>query len=286
MGMEINIKAGSTKELSSAVASGEERHIITDHERSTYNIEDGSLKDAVDKYFGKRPNDAYLHSETPWGDLYKTYGWDQVELILTPYNATITGITAAPTIVATQTFTNHSSVKGIFNVGIKQDVSETSESNWSQTDTISVGQSIKYGISFLGTGGGGTTTMSYSHAWGQGGSESKTITVGSECGVQVELQPGQSVKALLTATRGVMNVRVSYSAVLNGDTAINYNPTYKDHHFWALGIQNVMNAANLSYVRSFTEDIKIGYYSDAKIELQDAQGNNISTFNVCDKVGM
>ncbi len=125
--------------------------------------------------------------------------------------------------------------------------------------------------------------MSYSHSWGQGGSESMSITVGSSSGVQVELEPGESVEAVLAASRGVMKVRIVYKAYLTGDTAVNYNPTYKDHHFWALGIGGVMNAASLPTIRDYTEDIEIGYYSDSKIELRDPAGNLKAMFSVADK---
>ena len=45
-----------------------------------------------------------------------------------------------------------------------------------------------------GTGGGGETKLSYSHTWGKGGSESKSLTVGSDAGVSVDLE---SVGAVL-----------------------------------------------------------------------------------------
>lgn len=283
MGIEIRIKAGADAATSSVSASGSVQHIITDKERKTFGIEDSGLKNAVKEYFGKKPNDAYLHSPTPWDDLYKTYGWDEVQTILDVMSAKITGITSEPVIVATKKFVNSSTKKATFDASISDQVTNTTESNWSQTDTIEVGQKITYGISFLGAGGGGETSMSYSHSWGQGGSESKSITVGSSSGVSVELNPGESVEAVLTASRGVMKVRIVYTAYLVGDTAVNYNPTYKDHHFWALPITNVMGAASLSTTREFTEDIEIGYYSNAKIELRDPQGQLKATFFAVNK---
>ena len=114
--------------------------------------------------------------------------------------------------------------------------------------------------------------MSYSHAWGQGGSESKNITVGSSSGVSVELEPGESIEAQLTASRGVMKVRITYRAQLSGSTAINYNPPFKGHHFWGLDIGGVMQSGGLSNSIQFTEDIEVGYFSNAKIELRDPQG--------------
>jgi hypothetical protein len=283
MGISISIRAGANAATSSVDASGSVQHIITDTEVGTFGIQDGNLKNAVGKYFGKNPNDAYLHSPTPWNDLYKTYNWPQIETVLVVQSATITGITSEPVIVATKTFSNNSSRKATFNASISDQVNNTTESNWSQTNTISVEQKFKYNVSFLGAGGGGETTMSYSHSWGQGGSESKSITVGSDAGVSVELAPGESVEAQLTASRGVMKVRIVYKAYLTGLTAINYNPKFKDHHFWALDINGVMGAGGLSTIREFTEDIEIGYYSNSKIELKDPTGQLKAVHFAADK---
>lgn len=284
MGIEISVKAGVDTATSSVNALGSVQHIITDKERTTFDIEDKNLKNAVGKYFGKNPNDAFLHSPTPWDDLYKSYGWDQVQTVLIVKSATITGITSEPVIVATKTFSNNSSKKATFDASISDQVTNTTESNWSETNTIEVAQTISYGIEFLGCGSaGGSTSMSYNHSWGQGGSESKSISIGTTSGVSVELNPGESVEAVLSASRGVMKVRIVYKAYLIGCTAVNYNPTFKDHHFWGLNIGSVMNAAGISNIREFTEDIEIGYYSNAKIELRDPVGQLKAMFSMADR---
>jgi hypothetical protein len=273
MGIDISIQAGLTTGTSNASASGSVQHVITDTEVASFKITDGALKDAIGKYFGKRPNDAYLHSDTPWGDLYKTYGWPQVQTILVVESATITGITSEPVIVAQQTFKNDSSFKGTFNVGISQSVTNTATSSWTQTDTLTVGQKFTYKISFLGAGGGGETSLTYAHSWGETTTESKAITVGTTSGVSVVLDPGQAVDAVLTASRGVMKVRIVYRAYLTGDTAINYNPTYKDHHFWALDIGGVMAAGGIANSQTVTEDLEIGFYANSQVELRDPKTN-------------
>lgn len=276
--MDIEIKAGLTADTSSVTASGSDQHIITDQEVGSFGITDGPLKNAIAKYFGQGPNDAYLHSDTPWGDLYRTYGWPQVQTILVPESATITGLETQPTIVATQVFSNQSNVKGTFNVGISQQVANTTSSTWSKSDTITVGQKFTYKVSFLGTGGGGETSFSYSHTWGESKTESLTITVGQSSGVSVPLDPGQSVTAELTASRGTLKVRIVYKAYLIGSTAINYNPTYKGHHFWCLDLGSVMGAAGIPNLQRFTEDIEVGFYANSKIELKDATGSVTKTF--------
>jgi hypothetical protein len=271
-GITVSIVAGSDQAHSSVNATGSVQHIITDKERSTFGIQDGPLKNAVGKSFGKNPNDAYVHSPTPWGDLYKSYGWPEVQTLLVVQSAQLTGITSQPVVVATKSFTNQSSKKATFDASISDQVSNTTESNWSSTDSIEVGQKITYNVGFLGAGAGGETSMSYSHQWGQGGSESKSVTVGSTSGVSVELNPGESIEAQLTASRGVMKVRITYQARLIGSTAINYNPTFKDHHFWGLDIGGVMGGAGINNSIQFTEDIEVGYFSNAKIELRDPKG--------------
>jgi hypothetical protein len=271
MGISISIVAGSDKSTSSVSASGSVQHIITDEEITTFGIGDKQLKDAVNAYFGKSPNDAYLHSPTPWNDLYKTYSWPQVQMVLVVQSAEILAITSEPVVVKTQEFENNSDHEGTFNVAISESVTNTTSSNWSTSGTLSVGQKFTYGVSFLGADAKGETSISYSRSWGEGGQESKAITVGSTAGVSIKLSPGESVIAELSASRGVMKVQIRYKAYLIGSTAINYNPTYKEHHFWSLDIGSVMSAGGISNSVVSTEDIEIGYYSNSKVVLKNKQ---------------
>ena len=146
-----------------------------------------------------------------------------------------------------------------------------------------MGQKITYKVSFLGTGGGGETSMSYTHTWGESKTESLSITVGTTSGVSVVLKPGESVKAQLTASRGVMKVRIVYHAYLIGNTAVNYNPTFKGHHFWALDINGVMSAGGIANTKTITEDIEIGFYANSKVELLDSAGKALALFHATDR---
>lgn len=269
MGISVSIVAGHDKSVSDVQASGSVQHVITDDERTTFRLGDKHLKDAVAAYFGKRPNDAYLRSPTPWGDLYKKYNWPQVQLVLVVQDAKVLGITSQPVVVKTQEFTNNSRQKGTFNVAITESVDNTTSTNWSTGGTLTIGQKFTYGVKFLGAGAEGETSLSYSQSWGVGGQQSHSVTIGSSAGVSVKLDPGESVVAELSASRGVMKVRINYKAYLIGSTAVNYDPTYKDHHFWALGIEGVMGSGGISNAVKSTEDIEVGYYSNSKIELKD-----------------
>jgi hypothetical protein len=276
MSFNISVIAGPDANSSSAsIVGGSLKHIITSQEKSTFNLGDSSLKSAVNAYFGRRPNDAYLHSPTPWGDLYQTYGWEQVTTWLHPQSANIMGINTEPVIVKEATFRNNSSVPADFDVSVSDQVQHTSSHTWSQSNSVEFTQSFKYEIGFLGTGGGGETSMSYNHTWGESKTESKTVTVGSTSGVVVRLEPGQAVVARLSATRGFLDVRITYRASLSGYTAVNYDPRHQGHHFWALGINSVMPAGGLPNTKTITEDMRIGYYSNSEIELVDPQSGRV-----------
>lgn len=275
MGIDINITAGPDKTSSAATVSGSIQHIITNAERSTFQLGDSQLKNAVGKYFGKNPADAFLHSNTAWGDLYKTYSWPQVQTVVVGTKAEILEITSQPVIVKEQTFVNNSKVPGDFHVGISDQVSNSVASSWSTGGTFTIGEAIKVNAEILGTGVESTTKLSYSQSWGISGTKTQTTTVGSSSAVTVTLQPGQSVLARLSASRGVMKVRVTYNAYLMGLTAINYNPTYNGHHFWGLNLPTVMQSAGISNAVSSNEDLEVGYYSNSRIELVDPEGKSI-----------
>ncbi|MBV6288188.1 hypothetical protein [Pseudomonas aegrilactucae] len=281
MAISISITAGPSEGASTVTASGEVQHIITDPERNTFNIQDASLKRAVAAYMGKSPNDAYVRSPTPWGDLYKTYNWPEVQSRFSVRSADVIGDNTVPVMLNTNTFKNNSSVPAEFNCGITQNVSVTSESNWSDTSSVEVGQSIDYSIGFLGTGISGSTSLNYTQAWQKGGSQSETVELGSSAGVNTTLQPGQAVKATLSASKGKLKVKVVYQITLSGDAAVNYNPTYKGHHFYGMNINSVMNAGGLQTVITTTETVEIEYYTDVQIVLEDLQsGKTLETFKL------
>ncbi len=270
-GFVITIVAGQNVDSSSVTATGYFSEVITDADRKAFKIEDSELKTAIHGHFGKRPKDAYVKSPTPWGDLYKKYSWTQVHRVTRVHSAKILEITADPSVLAKKTLKNNSNITGTFNASISETVSNTTESNWSEEDSVSVSQSFSYDVSFLGAGGGGETSFEYTHTWGQGGSESQDISVGSEQGVSVTLDPGQEVVAQLNASRGKMKIQITYEVYLTGTTAVNYNPTYKGHHFWDLGISGVMRSGDIKNSILVTETIEVGYYSNGEVVLGNVQ---------------
>jgi len=270
MAITVNIIAGSTAETSSVKASGSIVHTINDSERSIFGLNDSQLKSAVNSYFGRSPNDAYLCSPTPWGDLYKTYGWPQVQTYLEVVSSKVLGLTSQPVGLATRKFTNNGSSPATFSADLNDSVTETTETNWSETYGLEVSQSISYGVEFSGVNVGGETSMSYSTEFGKGGSESKEVSISATSGVSFVLEPGESAIVNLSASRGALKIQITYQVTLSGDTAINYNPTYNGHHFWALPINAVMSSAGIQQTYQITETIEVGYYANGEISVNKA----------------
>jgi hypothetical protein len=288
MPITISINAGQDQKSSSVTASGSVQHIITPSERTAFKIEDAALKAAVAKslgQFGRAPDDAYLHSPTPWNDLYATYGWPQVQTLLAVQSATILGITSNPEIIATKNFKNTSSVPGTYHCDITQEVSSTHESNWSDTSAVEISQTISYEISFLGSGGGGETAFSYTETWEKGGSDSESVTLGTSSGVDVELQPGEEVDAELTASRGELKVQIVYQLSLAGDVAANFSKRWAGHHFWAYDVNSVMAAAGYPTTITSTQTITVGFYSSSSIVLKNAAGQTVMALPTAAKPG-
>lgn len=264
----ISIIAGINAASSNATAVGEETYVIKDEERASFQIgTDQELKNAFGKLMGKTPDDIFLHSPTPWGDLYKTYNWPEVKNHISVKDITITEITSEPSIIATKTFENNSSQKAVYNTSISESMTNTIESSWTNEDKFSAGYTIKGSFSVLP----GVVniesgyTFNFDHSWGKGGSTASSTTLGSATGVSVELNPGEAVIAQLTATKGRIKVKVKYRAYLTGNVASNYSSVYKGHHFWWWDVNDVIAAAGTNNEKIITNDLEFGYYSNAKV---------------------
>lgn len=262
-GISVSIIAGKDKESSSVSVSGSIQHVISDQERTTFKLNDDQLKDAVQMSSGNRPNDAYLHSPTPWNDLYNTHGWPEVQTVLVPVSAEILEITSEPQVRITRTFANSRNTDevtfhGSFNTSPSPN--NTATSFWQTGGEFSVSEMLKHDVRFLGSGGG----MSYNQPWGIGKTQSIQVNVNSSAGLDVTLKARTRIQAILNSSYGVMKVRIRYQAHLIGNTAINYNPTInKDHHFDSLGIGEVMASGGISNIIESTEDIVVEYLNDS-----------------------
>lgn len=286
MNMKVNITSSTDAAQCSASAFGSNVALISDAERNTFGLNDSQLKRAVERDFGRVPTNAFLRETTQWGGLYAPYGWREVTRTLRPVSARILSQNTSPTLIMTQDFVNNSSVPATFNAGISQSVENTVSTSWSTGGTLSVGGAVEIGVKIFGIGGTATASISYEQSWGVGGEKSTSVVLGAESGLEVTLAPGKAVTAELVATRGTMRTEVIYSGSLSGQCALNYNPRYNGHHFWALPITRVMANSNIGNAISSTQILDVGFYANASVILRDKNTKEIiRIFNCDDKFG-
>jgi len=96
LGITVQIKPAAGGNGALVTVSGSVQHVITDQERACFGLDDAALKDAIEKYFGKGPEDAFLKGPTPWDDLYRTYQWPQVETVLVAQSAQLLEVASPP----------------------------------------------------------------------------------------------------------------------------------------------------------------------------------------------
>lgn len=272
--MSIYINISASKDTSTVSWGGVNVAVISTQEMDTFKLNKRQLEDAVKNGGWLRPNDAYLRKPTPWG-LYDKYTWPETQRGLYIQGSKVLERSSKPVIVATKEFKNESSVPVTFNAGIEQSVENTVSSQWSTGGSLSVGQTISYNVGFLGSGGGGETSMNYEQSWGIGGERSKTTTVGSSAGVEVELQPGQAVIVELIATRGILKIEFEYIASLKGIAALNYNPPYKGAHFHGVSVPLLMKANDISNAIKSREVVEIDFFSESKITVKDKYNDKL-----------
>lgn len=261
--------------------SGNQIDIISDRERDSFGLSDSTVKDGVKKYFGARPDDAYLRSPTPWGDLYQSNGWSQVSRTLVPRSGKILSITTKPLIVMRQVFENNSTKEATFNVGISTAVENTVSSSWSKNGELTVSQEINYGFDIELVKMGGSTTFSYTSGWGQNTEKSQSVTIGTTSAMEVVLKPGESVVAELHSNKAIVEIEVEYIASLSGAVAVNYSDRFRDHYFWALDVNAVMSNAGLPQTIVSKELIAIDFYAQSKVVVRDGRnGNHLNELTV------
>jgi len=276
MSISIAITAGADTNSSSVSQAGNVQQIATPAQIASF-FSSTNLTDAVTSYAnGSTPDDIFTCSPTPWGDLYSTYGWPQVQSMLTVQSATIVEVNATPCIVATQSFSNTTGAPMQCTTNMDYSSTVGSSTTWTTEDSITASQSVSYGIGFPGTGVEGETSLSYSHTWGTADTEEESVTLGTGASVTFELPAGESRVAELVTSQGTATVQVVYQMTLSGDIAVNYSDTWNGHHFWAFDVNAVLGNSNLPTVITATETIVINMYTDASIVLKD--GSTLQVF--------
>ncbi|OXA54169.1 Spherulin-2A [Folsomia candida] len=79
----------------------------------------------------------------------------------------------------------------------------------------------------------------------------------------------------LSDTVGEGEARMRYNARLEGYVATNYNPKYKNHHFWAIPVTSVLRALGKPNPTIVTQTIKSSVYFTKSIVVRDRRSRAV-----------
>lgn len=210
--------------------------------------------------------------------MYRERKWSHVKRILYPIKAEVVSIRSEPVIVSIQTFSNHFSHTATYKAGISSEIKNSITSSWFDSQSLTRGSQISYGINFKVPGSNGSElsagistsdSLSFTTNWGVTSFEEKATTVASSSEVSVELDPGQEAVAALTATKGSMEVQIDYVASLKGDVAAKFSYPQRGRYYWRVDINTLLSAIDMPIHIFSRQILKIGYYSEAKVTLTD-----------------
>ena len=281
-------KAGPDEASSSVHASGFMKHLITDAERKTFDIDvvsgkNTKLHKAVEKYYGGTVHGAWVkkkaHSDP---ELYAHYKWPEVQTTLRPIQAYIVGAEPVTSGVANTCLINNSDTAQPFKTDLSSTVTNSSTSSWQNSVSLSFTEDITVTAGVPGDTVSEKSSMTIAESYGVGGQDTLATSISSSLGVTPTVQPNSALYAQLNATLTKLRVRVKYEATLSGCTAVNYNPKHKGHHFYCFDINSVLKAAGKKTKYETTQDIIVDSYANGDVILSKA--TIIENGNDCKKV--
>lgn len=191
------------------------------------------------------------------------YGYKPLKTLLVPLKATIVDHGTRNVLVTVKEFHNNSSAPSVAKGGIKEEVLETLSTTWSKGGELSIARQI--------TLKHGSRSYSYTSNWGEEVHKSKTKILTTTSDVEVSLKPGQSVKAILSATKATLSLKVDYSASLHGDIYCRYTfffiPTYGQE----FEVNKYLDLMNLPRSVTSSEIISVDYYYGAQVIIKDIE---------------
>lgn len=247
-------------------------HIITDQEIESFGVQGTVLKGVIRSLCGKEPNDVYLHSPTPWGDLYKTYEWDQIQTFsMFRTQPIVEAVNTDHVLKDQKTIVNDEKEKKSFEVVFSSEYDDYIESlKWSGNfpcpGFAEKKNYISYKTTFPSVDPQGET-LTLNSRMPVGVNESFHLEGTTETRKTIELEPGQSARAEYYVDVYTAKIKVPFKIYVQGAVAMNYNPTYQGHHFYGIPIETLMNGAGIPNDYSYEQEIAVCFCANPRIEI-------------------
>ncbi|CAK1549366.1 unnamed protein product [Leptosia nina] len=250
---------------------GTSTDVISDKDREIFQLTDTNLKKGVHVLFDETPDDVFIKNPTPWGDLHDQYGWDEVKTVLKPIFGRLVSKKSERQTVAKQTYDNKSAILANFTANFTRPLQETINIIWVDSE-LSVHENISHEFELFKFGG---KQQFLSAPWGVDTTKMETFRMSSEK-VETVVEPGQSVTVEIKLTKTVLTIEVVYEATLTGKVAINYENKFRGHHFWSVGVNEVLSRIGLKNSIKSKEVIDIVFYSKEEQIFSDPDFENVA----------
>ncbi|XP_048000062.1 uncharacterized protein LOC125237130 [Leguminivora glycinivorella] len=120
-GITISIEPGPTEANTTIKYEGKDLKMLTDKDKTAFNLTQESIKRAVEVYANEKATDVFIKSPTPWGDIYKTYIWREVKREFKIKDIKVVNVTHKERILSAKDYKNdgdeRKNIKGIVNDG-------------------------------------------------------------------------------------------------------------------------------------------------------------------------
>lgn len=276
MAISISVTVGETMASTSVNATGSDYGLLSDPE-SVYLFEGpGNLGNILAQHFGWPPARWFLRDPCNEGqNWYATYGWQPVTRTRQVISATVQSVSVTPQIASTQICDNSQGTQPLeFMPSLSSTVTNSVSSTSSITETLGITQEISYDISFLGTGGGGTTALSYSQSWEDSYTKTAEESFAVSASVSVPVPAGETATAELMLSQGTLVIEVEYQVTVAGMVTAGFDNPYNGHYIWAVEVNGLLTGAvpPIPNVVTSTETLTIDFYANASIVVRSSDG--------------
>ncbi|MXP09827.1 hypothetical protein [Pseudoblastomonas halimionae] len=279
----FSVKAQASLDQSQikAIAEGSVSHPVTVAELEAFGLAN-KLRDSVEKNFGEKPKVVYYKRDEDPFELFKKYAWMPLQTKVTARDPKNIKVASDGEVVYNlNKFTNNGPNPATFHASATVQVETSMSESWSKSGSVSVDQSISYGLTALGLGG--ETSFNFTSGWSSIKGFSDSTTLGETAGVEVPLNPGQSAYVVIKAQKGTLTMTVPYEATLLGGLAVNYDPTYKDHHFWYLHINNILKSCGLPKKVTIEQTLTFAFFTNVSVTVHDCATDKVISSQTFDQ---
>lgn len=218
------------------------------------------------------PSDIHLKRPATWNneDVFDKCDAKPVTRVTSVKSVELKSYVKKPVAVSTQTFRNNLGNPIKVNTGLSHKVKNTFKTTWYNESRLHAEQVFEYGVkvSFVNILHG-KTTVDYSTKWGTSEEKTDSVTIGTNIGTEVELAPGQAITAVLTAHVVEIEAEITYVTSLRNRLVAIYDKKHEDKNLWSIDIRDVMNRGGISNEISFKETIKLNYFIEGSLEVNE-----------------